>query len=47
MKIMKLADHPELLDQAATWFAQKWEIPVEAYRDSIQTSIEQAQAIPQ
>lgn len=47
MKIMKLADHPEWLDQAANWFAQKWEIPVEAYRDSMQTSIEQSQLIPQ
>ena len=47
MKIIKLADHPELREQAAIWFSDKWEIPVEAYRDSIQSSIEQPEGIPQ
>ncbi|MCU4337962.1 GNAT family N-acetyltransferase [Acinetobacter dispersus] len=47
MKIIKLANHPELQEQAAMWFSDKWEIPVEAYRDSIQTSIEQPEGIPQ
>ena len=33
MNIMKLADYPEWLDQAANWFANQWGIPVEeAYR---------------
>lgn len=41
MKIIKLAESPELSEQAANWFAQKWGIAVEAYRDSIQLSIEQ------
>ncbi|ENW81838.1 hypothetical protein F909_01522 [Acinetobacter sp. ANC 3929] len=47
MKIIKLANHPELREQAVMWFSDQWEIPVEAYRDSIQTSIEQPQGIPQ
>ncbi|QHH97818.1 GNAT family N-acetyltransferase [Acinetobacter dispersus] len=47
MKIIKLANHPELREQAAIWFSDKWEIPVEAYRDSIQSSIEQPEGIPQ
>jgi len=44
---MKLADHPEWLDQAANWFANQWGISVEAYRDSIQMSIEQQDGVPQ
>ncbi|WP_336041431.1 GNAT family N-acetyltransferase [Acinetobacter dispersus] len=47
MKIIKLANHPELREQAAMWFSDKWGIPVEAYRDSIQTAIEQPDGIPQ
>lgn len=47
MKIIKLANHPELREQAAIWFSDKWGIPVEAYRDSIQSSIEQPEGIPQ
>ncbi|ENX63667.1 MULTISPECIES: GNAT family N-acetyltransferase [Acinetobacter] len=47
MKIIKLANHPELREQAAIWFSDKWEVPVEAYRDSIQSSIEQPEGIPQ
>lgn len=47
MNIIKLANHPELREQAAMWFSDKWEIPVEAYRDSIQSSIEQPEGIPQ
>lgn len=47
MKIIKLANHPELREQAAIWFSDKWGIPVGAYRDSIQSSIEQPDGIPQ
>lgn len=47
MNIIKLANNPELLELAAIWFSDKWEIPVEVYRDSIRTSIEQSNSIPQ
>ncbi|UUM29361.1 GNAT family N-acetyltransferase [Acinetobacter colistiniresistens] len=47
MNIIKLVNTPELLAQAAMWFSDKWEIPIEAYRDSIQISIEQPGEIPQ
>lgn len=47
MKIITLGNHPELREQAVMWFSDQWEIPVEAYRDSIQTLIEQPQGIPQ
>ncbi|EGK45568.1 histone acetyltransferase HPA2 [Acinetobacter baumannii AB210] len=32
---------------AAQWFSEKWQIPVEAYLESIQISIDQKHAIPQ
>ncbi|MCH7315527.1 GNAT family N-acetyltransferase [Acinetobacter sp. ANC 3882] len=47
MNIIKLVNRPELLQQAASWFSNKWEIPVEAYRESMQSSIEQQGGIPQ
>ncbi|EPG37070.1 GNAT family N-acetyltransferase [Acinetobacter colistiniresistens] len=47
MNIIKLVNTPELLAQAAHWFSDQWGIPVEAYRDSIKTSIEQPEGIPQ
>ena len=47
MKLKRLRDHPKLLEQAAAWFASKWEVPVEAYKESIELCIRQQQGIPQ
>jgi N-acetylglutamate synthase-like GNAT family acetyltransferase len=47
MNIIRLANHPELVEQAASWFSSKWSIEVEAYRDSIKTSISHKEGIPQ
>lgn len=47
MEIVKLADFPQYLSQAAVWFAQKWQMPVEVYQDSIQQSIAQKNGVPQ
>ncbi|RZF53585.1 N-acetyltransferase [Acinetobacter halotolerans] len=47
MNVIKLANTPHLVERAALWFSDKWEIPVEAYRDSIQTSIANKNGIPQ
>jgi N-acetylglutamate synthase-like GNAT family acetyltransferase len=44
---MKLADRPELLNQAAAWFSDKWQISAAAYRESMQTSIQQQKGVPQ
>ena len=30
-KIVRLTDRPELKEQAARWFHEKWGIPLEAY----------------
>lgn len=47
LTLKKLCDHPEFLDEAASWFSQKWGIPVEAYKESMEQSINQKTGIPQ
>ena len=47
MQILRLSDYPQYKEMAAEWFSEKWQIPVEAYLDSIQISIDQKYAIPQ
>lgn len=36
---IKLSDYPELINQAADWFHQKWHIPADAYLDSMNESL--------
>lgn len=43
--LKKLCDYPELLEKASLWFSEKWDIPVEAYIESIQECI--SKEIPQ
>ena len=45
--MLPLRDHPELQSRAADWFAQKWGIPVEEYRESIRLCQAQKQGVPQ
>ncbi|MDM8394321.1 GNAT family N-acetyltransferase [Acinetobacter baumannii] len=47
MQILRLSDYPQYKEMAAQWFSEKWQIPVEAYLESIQISIDQRYAIPQ
>ena len=47
MQILRLSDYPQYKEMAAHWFSEKWQIPVEAYLESIQISIDQKHAIPQ
>ncbi|MEC4174999.1 GNAT family N-acetyltransferase [Adlercreutzia sp. R7] len=37
-RIWRLAEHPEMTEEAAAWFSEKWDIPEEAYRESIRES---------
>lgn len=46
-EIIRLANSPQYLEQAALWFAQRWGISVNIYRDSIRQSIAQKDHIPQ
>lgn len=46
-EIIKIKDQPDLKNQAATWFHQKWDVPLEAYLESIGTGIVGKTTIPQ
>lgn len=39
VRIVKIADDPRWLDAAAVWFHEKWGIPEEAYRESMEASL--------
>lgn len=45
-QIVKLSDRKELKDIAAQWFHSKWKVPAEAYRESIESSFNEENAIP-
>ena len=40
-KIVRLTDRPELKEQAARWFHEKWGIPLEAYMESMEECLEE------
>ena len=46
-EIKLLRQNPELSECAAEWFSQKWNVPLEAYRESIRSCVENEKAIPQ
>lgn len=46
-KIIKIREYPELQKQAAKWFHEKWEIPLEAYMESISDCLKKEHAVPQ
>lgn len=46
-KIISIADCPELKTAAARWFHDKWDVPVEAYSESMQETITGNHAVPQ
>ena len=45
-QIKRLREHPELAQKAAEWFHQKWDIPLEAYTESIELCLDETHAIP-
>lgn len=47
IKIIKLRDCPELKEQAAEWFHEKWGVPKEAYLESINECIRGESPVPQ
>ena len=46
-KILRLTDRPELKEQAARWFHEKWRIPLEAYMESMEECLEEKGPVPQ
>lgn len=45
--IIRLKDQPELLTAAAQWFHEKWDIPSEAYLESMQQCLAGNHPVPQ
>jgi N-acetylglutamate synthase-like GNAT family acetyltransferase len=45
--IVRLADAPEWLERAALWFHEKWHVSLEAYRESIEESLQGKNPVPQ
>lgn len=47
MEILKLREEKERISEAAYWFHEKWEVPMEAYKESMQAAVENDNSIPQ
>lgn len=47
MEMKKIADNPELIEEAAGWFHTKWNVPTEAYLESMEESLQGNSAVPQ
>ncbi len=46
-RIIKIQEHPELKNYAAIWFHEKWNIPLEAYLESIDECMKNKTPVPQ
>lgn len=46
-QIIPLLDRPELKEQMAHWFHEKWGVPLEAYLESMNACLTGRQAVPQ
>ena len=46
-KIINLRDCPEQKDETAAWFHDKWGIPLEAYRESMEQCLAGGSPVPQ
>lgn len=45
--LVPLRDKPDMLQKAAAWFHQKWGVPMEAYRESIEDCLTGKGPVPQ
>ncbi len=46
-KIVRLTDKPEIKEQAAQWFYEKWDIPLNAYLESMDECLTEGNPVPQ
>lgn len=46
-EIISLTDRPEIKSRAAQWFHEKWDIPAEAYEESMDECLKGEYAVPQ
>lgn len=47
IQIVSLADRPEMKDEAAQWFHDKWGIPLAAYAESMEECVKGNGTVPQ
>ncbi len=47
MEFFRLTDRPEMLEQMALWFHEKWGVPIEAYRDSMRSCLAGPGPVPE
>lgn len=47
MSVKKIGECPERWEEAALWFSDKWGIPLEAYRESMEACLKQRDGVPQ
>lgn len=45
--LIKIQEHPELKNYAANWFHEKWNIPLDAYLESIDECMKNKTPVPQ
>ena len=45
--IVRLTDKPEIKEQAAQWFHEKWGIPLKAYMESMEECLTGRKSVPQ
>ena len=45
--LVPLRDRPDMLSRAAAWFHQKWSVPLEAYRESMEECLAGKSPVPQ
>ena len=45
--MITLRNHPALLETASRWFHEKWGIPLEAYRESMEACLQGLDPVPQ
>lgn len=46
-RIIKIKEKPEWKEEAANWFYEKWGVPLEAYRESMEECIGRENPVPQ
>lgn len=46
-RILPLREHPDMKEEAAQWFHEKWNIPLEAYQESMDQCVRNTGAVPQ
>ena len=47
LELVRLTDRPQLKEQAAQWFHQKWGVPLAAYQESMEQCLRRKSPVPQ